>query len=265
MTIRLDINDLSVGYHRRPVIRNLNLAPLSGGQMVALLGPNAAGKTTLMRGMAGLLSARGSIRLDGRELIGLAPAEHARHVGYMPQTLPQGIGLSLFESVLSALRASHQAGQSAAQARSLALETIGLVGLGGLAMRPLGEMSGGQRQLASLAQAVVRQPQVLLLDEPTSALDLHHQFRVMRLVQNLTQERGLLAVVVCHDIALACRWADHVIVMGRGGVAAEGPPADVVTPAVLAQVYGVQARVERCTRGYLQIMVDDIVDTGTPA
>ncbi|PWR17835.1 ABC transporter ATP-binding protein [Zavarzinia compransoris] len=259
MALAFEVRGLSVGYRRRPVIRELSLSPLAGGQVVALLGPNAAGKTTLMRGLAGLLPARGSIRLDGRELIGLAPAAHARHVGYMPQTLPQGVSLSLFESVLGALRANGLPGGSARTAREQALATIELVGLGALALRPLAEMSGGQRQLASLAQAIVRAPEVLLLDEPTSALDPRHQFEVMRLIRSQARAHGLLAIVVCHDIALACRWADRVVVLDPRGLAAEGPAAEVITPEVLARVYGIVARVERCARGYLQVMVDDTV------
>lgn len=253
----LEIERLTIGYRRRPVVRDLCLAPLGAGQLVALLGPNAAGKTTLMRGLAGLLPATGSVRLDGRELLGLAPAEHARDVGYMPQTLPQGVGLTLLESVLGALRAHGRLGISGRAAGEQALATIDLVGLGDLALRPLAEMSGGQRQLASLAQAIVRQPRVLLLDEPTSALDPRHQFAVMRLVRRLASEHGILAIVVCHDIALACRWADRVVILDRRGLAAEGAPGDVVTPGVLARVYGIVARVERCSAGYLQVMVDD--------
>jgi iron complex transport system ATP-binding protein len=258
----LQVSALSTGYRDRRVIQNLSMPVFRAGEVHSLVGPNAAGKSTLMRALAGLQAATGSVRLGSQELVGLPLAEHARRVTYMPQTLPQGVALSVLESVLGALRASATGDpvndtHEASQRRAVAiLERVGILHL---AMEGLDHLSGGQRQLVSLAQALVRAPRVLLLDEPISALDLQHQLRVMRLVQELARERGMIAIMVLHDLQIAARWSDGIVMLAQGAVVATGTPAEAITPVSLAQVYGVQARVEHCSRGGLQIMVDDVL------
>jgi len=256
MARRLEVEGLSLGYGRRHVIENLSMAPVEGGSLTGLVGPNAAGKTTLLRGIAGLLPAEGSIRLDGQELTKLGAAEHATHVTYMPQALPQRVALSVFEAGLSALMSSPDPAIHGAAAREQVMATLDRLGIADLAMRGLDELSGGQRQLASLAQSIVRDPEVLLLDEPTSALDIRYAMRVMQVVEELAREKGTIVIVVVHDIALASRWCRRLVVIADGKVAADGSPDEAVTPEMLANVYGVEARVERCSRGTVQIMVD---------
>ncbi|MFT0860699.1 ABC transporter ATP-binding protein [Ancylobacter sp. G4_0304] len=256
MARALHVEGLHVGYGRRTVIENLSLPDIAGGGVTALVGPNAAGKTTLLRALAGLNPARGSVRLDDIELTALSIAGHARHVTYMPQALPQRVALTVFEATLSALMSAREDILPAAEARAKALATLERLGIADLAMRGLDELSGGQRQLASLAQSIVREPAVLLLDEPTSALDIHHQIRVMQFVEELARERGIIVIIVLHDIAQAARFARRIVVLQNGRIAADGAPEVAVTPPMLAQVYKVEARVERCSRGMLQIMVD---------
>ncbi|WP_244616789.1 ABC transporter ATP-binding protein [Starkeya nomas] len=257
--LQLHIGRLSVGYGRRRIIEALDLPALEGGTVTALIGPNAAGKTTLLRALAGLVPAKGSIRLDDVELTGLSVAGHARHVTYMPQALPQRVALTVFEATLSALMSSRGDALSAAGAHARALDALARLGISDLAMRGLDELSGGQRQLASLAQSIVREPAVLLLDEPTSALDIHHQLRVMQLVAELVRERSIIVVIVLHDIAQAARYAQRVVVLQNGAVAADGTPEAAITPETLARVYRVEARVERCSHGFLQVIVDRAV------
>ncbi|MEM9209824.1 MAG: ABC transporter ATP-binding protein, partial [Pseudomonadota bacterium] len=218
----LKVSNLSTGYRGRPVIDSLSLPVIAPGEIYALIGPNAAGKSTLLRALAGLLPASGSVRLGDRELMGLGLTEHARWVTYMPQSIPQGIALSVLETVLSALRASpiDQADPTWKDAARRAVEVLDVVGIADLAMEPLDRLSGGQRQLVSLAQALVREPRVLLLDEPISALDLSHQFSVMQLVQALAQSRDMIVVAVLHDLQTAARWSHGVIVLSDGRVAA---------------------------------------------
>jgi iron complex transport system ATP-binding protein len=155
------------------------------------------------------------------------------------------------------LGALHVAGQGGGKAvLKTAVDVLAEIGIAELALRPLHALSGGQRQLASLAQAIVRRPRLLLLDEPTSALDLRHQFDVMSMVRAYVRE-GRIAVVVLHDLTFAARWADRIIVMKDGALNAAGPPDAAITADMLASVYGVKARVQRCERGFLQVMVDD--------
>ncbi|MDX6805085.1 ABC transporter ATP-binding protein [Terrihabitans rhizophilus] len=256
----LRVRDLSTGYRNRDVVRGLSLPDLAAGQTLSLLGPNAAGKSTLLRALAGLQPARGSIELGGTELIGLPLAEHARRVTYMPQTLPQRVALTVLEAVIGALRATPpegiEHGTDAITRR--AVEVLERIGIAHLAMEGLDHLSGGQRQLASLAQALVRRPRVLLLDEPTSALDLNYQLRVMQLVREAAREWGMTVIMVLHDLALAARWSDRIVLLSHGTVAAAGNPVEALTPDVLARVYNVRARVETCSRGTLQILVDDV-------
>jgi len=153
----LKVSNLSVGYAKRKVIDNLTLAPFQPGTLTALVGPNAAGKSTLLRGLAGLQRATGAIHLGDLDLLRLQLPEYSRHVGYMPQSLPQRVALTVYEAMLSALRTSHGS-SSSADARQIALATLERLGIADLAMRGLDELSGGQRQLASLAQAIARPP-----------------------------------------------------------------------------------------------------------
>ena len=254
----LTVEHVSVGYGRRQIIRDLSLRPMLPGTLTALVGPNGAGKSTLLRGLAGLVPAKGQVHLGGQDLSAMSVGRRARHVSYMPQGLPQGVALTVLETLVGALKAVAPAsgavsGEEAARRGLAILERLGI---SDLALRGLDRLSGGQRQLAGLAQALVREPEVLLLDEPTSALDLRFQLSVMGLVRQTVLEHGLVGVVVLHDLSLAARFSDRVVVLHDGTVRADGPPADTLTPAILAEVYGVAARIEFCSQGSLLVLAD---------
>jgi iron complex transport system ATP-binding protein len=259
MSFDLVVGGLSAGYGARQVLQALDVPPLRSGQVTAFVGPNGAGKSTLLRVLAGLLPGRGSVLLGDRELLQLPLQERAADVSFMPQGLPQRVALTVLEAVIAALRAGPSRGRSDDDddAAERAIRVLERVGIADLAHEPLDHLSGGQRQLASLAQAIARDPRLLLLDEPTSALDLRHQVVVMDLVRQLALG-GRIVIVVVHDLSLAARWADQIVVLHHGRTYAAGPPGQALTPAVLAEVYGVDARVERCTRGRLHIMVDGV-------
>lgn len=254
---KLFVSNLSAGYRNRPVLTNLSLVPIEPGKVTALVGPNAAGKSTLLRSFAGLVPSTGTIRLGNVNLNALGLAGRAQHVAYMPQTLPQNAELSVLEGVLGALKASplSDLDGSGPQTRRRAVDVLERLDILDLAMEGIGRLSGGQRQLASLAQAIARAPDLLLLDEPTSALDLRHQLDVMAIVRSLARE-GRNVIVVLHDLTLAATWADHIVVLHHGAVAAEGPTETALSASILSSVYGVEARVERCSRGRLHVMVD---------
>ena len=247
----LKADNITVAYSRRQILHGLSLPDLAPGGLVALVGPNGAGKSTLLRALAGLERMQGELSLNGRDLTRLSAAERARLLAYMPQQLPPGIALGVLESVIAALRVGNES-----DVLRSAFEALARIGIEHLAEHSLDGLSGGQRQLVSLAQLIARKPQVLLLDEPTSALDLHYQLRVMDCVRGLVREHHLLAVAVLHDINLAAACADVMVVLHGGRVYASGTPDAILTPALLAEVYGVEARVERCARGRLQVLVD---------
>lgn len=251
---------LNMHYGSHQVLRDVSLPPLAPGTLTALIGPNAAGKSTLLRGIAGLQKTTGQVLLDGVDLNRLPQVERAQHIVYLPQSLPERTRLCAFEAVLSAAMAGHR-GAGFAPGRPSAAVLHGVeqvlrdLDLTALADRPIDALSGGQRQLVGLAQALVRQPRVLLLDEPTSALDLYHQCQVVEAITRATRERQLITLVVVHDINLALGFSQQVVVLHDGRLAAAGPALEVINQQLLRDVYGVDGRLEQ-VRGRPLVMVD---------
>lgn len=254
MTALLDVRDVSVTLGGRQVLRRLSFGPLQAGTVTALIGSNAAGKSTLLRRIAGELDGPGAVTVAGRPLLDW-PVLHPNRPAHVPQDISMNSSLRVMEAVLLSAK---QNGAWTVQEEELDAVTAILqtLHLQTLADRELASLSGGQRQLVSIAQALIRHPRILLLDEPTSALDLKRQFEVLSLIRRLAKARQLCALIAIHDINHALRFADQVVVLHEGAVQAFGPPQRVVTPALLAQVYGVAARVEPCSYGYAQIIVD---------
>lgn len=232
----LDLRDISVRFGRVRVLEGIT-AGLAAGEVTALIGPNGAGKSTLLRAAAGLLPASGAVLLDGRAA---APDARRAAVAYMPQDTSAVSSLTLLEVVLLG------------RLRSLGLRLpAGLVaeaetelsrfGLAALADRTLDAVSGGQRQLVYLAQALFRRPRVLLLDEPTAALDLRHQLVVLDTVRRTARQHGVVVAAAMHDLSLAARFADTVLCLCGGRLDATGTPSEVLSPERLRRVYGVEA------------------------
>ncbi|MGA5655566.1 ABC transporter ATP-binding protein [Rahnella contaminans] len=254
----LQIRDFNAGYPKRPVIRNLNVPMLPRGKITVLLGPNGSGKSTLLRSLAGLNRAEGQLMLDGHDLMPMPFARRAEQVVYLPQTLPAGVHLHVLESIIVAQRASGGKGK-ASEGTDSVMALLRQLGIEHLALSYLDQLSGGQKQLVGLAQSLIRQPSLLLLDEPLSALDLNYQFHVMDLVRRETQKRNIVTVVVVHDINIALRHGDRVLMLKDGNLIADGEPEAVITPESLARVYGVRGRIERCSQGTPQILIDGLV------
>jgi iron complex transport system ATP-binding protein len=238
--VTLLLAGVGVSYGRHRAVDAVDLSA-QAREVTGLVGPNGSGKSSLMRAVAGLVAHAGSIDF------GSAPRAATR-IGHMPQDSALRAALSVFEVVLLgrlqslALRVAH----ADLEAARLTLDTLGIAHL---AERPIGELSGGQRQLAMLAQVLASDPEVLLLDEPISALDLRHQIEVLDIVGRLTRERGLTTIMVLHDLNAAARHCDAICVLHRGRRIAAGSPAEVITTDLLATVFGIDAIVETARDG----------------
>lgn len=258
----LQIQDLSVAYARRTIIHHLSAGPLMPGKVVSLLGPNGSGKSTLLKALAGLLkTSHGQVLLDDQDLTRLSFERRAQSVVYLPQSLPASVHLRVFESVMVAARASDLDPTARAADPERILDVLKRLGIEHLAMHYLDQLSGGQKQLVGLAQALIRTPRLLLLDEPLSALDLNYQCHVMDLLAQETREHGLTTLIVLHDLNIALQRSDETLLIRAGELVGHGQPADIITADSLADVYQVRARVETCSRGLAHVLIDGLCQT----
>jgi len=240
-TADLRTEQLSLGYGETRVVHALDVA-LPAGRVTAVVGPNGCGKSTLLGALARLHAPQsGAVVLDGRALASMRPRDAARRIGLLPQDADAPDGLTVRDLVRYG-RHPHQGllrQWSPADAAAVA-QALTAADLVDLADRPLDTLSGGQRQRAWIAMVVAQETDVVLLDEPTSALDLGHQLEVLELVHDLARA-GRTVVLVLHELSTACRYADHLVAMLDGRIVAEGAPADVVTPDLVRELYGVEA------------------------
>lgn len=230
--MRVTVKDLTVRYGATTVIPGLDLVA-EAGEVLAVIGPNGSGKSSLIKAIAGVMPHGGSIAFDGSRT-------RPSRIGYMPQDIAGRTALTVLETVLLGRlgRLGLRVGAADLDAVEAVLHDLGLMAL---AARYLGELSGGQRQLVFLAQALASEPELLLLDEPISALDIRHQLEVMEIVLGATRERGLTTLVVLHDLNVAARFADAIAVMKRGRLVCHGAPDAMIEPAMVASVFDVQA------------------------
>jgi iron complex transport system ATP-binding protein len=217
---------------------------LPAGELVALVGPNGAGKTTLLRALAGLLPHAGAVRLAGRDLSGLAPRERARLVAYLPQGHQAHWPLPA-RDIVALGRYPHGARDPSRlepAAASAVDEAMRRADCAAFATRDVQTLSGGERARVMMARVLAVRAPVLLADEPTAALDPRHQLEIMTALADEAR-RGALVVAVTHDLTLAARFASRVLLLKDGALLGDGAAAEVLTPARLRDVYGVEARI----------------------
>jgi iron complex transport system ATP-binding protein len=242
--MRISTDAVSLGYGHTTVVDQVSLAVPEGATTV-IVGGNGCGKSTLLRGLARLLKpAAGACLLDGHAVHRLPTREVARVLGLLPQQPHCPEGITVVDLVARG-RQPHRAALARWSSTDDAAVTAALEMTGTLALadRPVDELSGGQRQRVWVALALAQQPEVLLLDEPTTFLDVAHQIELLDLLYELRLERGTTVVMVLHDLNLAARYADHLVAMRDGRVVASGTPADVVTPELVREVFGLDAQV----------------------
>ena len=251
--VNLTLNGIGARYGKHVVLSDVNSGLLVSGELTAVIGPNAAGKSTLFKRVADLIGGDGVVEVSGSDAA-------SGRICYMPQDTGANAVLTVYESVLLAAK---QGGNWRVSDEQLADidDTLDALRITELAFRHLSELSGGQRQLVSIAQALVRKPGVLLMDEPTSALDLSRQIEVLALIRDLAVRMDMTVLIALHDLNHALRYCDNVIVIADGTMVASGPVAGVITEDLLREVYHVDARIENCSRGLAYVIVDGTIAT----
>jgi iron complex transport system ATP-binding protein len=239
MPTLLQSSAITFAYGDQPALRGVDVT-LAAGEVVALLGPNGSGKSTLIKCLLGHLHASGTIEWDGKAISNWSRRQLARRVAY----LPQSPAAESSQTVLDALRLGRSPYWSAFGLESPRDERVvrsvsAKLGLNDLFNRPMDELSGGQRQRVFVGRCLVQEPAAMLLDEPSAFLDLRHQVELCRLLTQLAKEQSIGVLMASHDLNLAAAYADRVIVLSDGSVAASGM-ADVLEPEMLSRVYGVR-------------------------
>ncbi|MET7382627.1 ABC transporter ATP-binding protein [Streptomyces sp. NPDC005526] len=250
---RLSADDVTLAYDRRVIAERLSVE-IPDHSFTVIVGPNACGKSTLLRALSRMLRPRaGRVLLDGQAIQSLPARKVARTLGLLPQSsiAPDGITVG---DLVGRGRFPHQGvlRQWSAEDERVVRESMERTGVAGLADRYVDELSGGQRQRVWIAMALAQQTPLLLLDEPTTYLDIQHQIDVLDLCAELHEEEGRTLVAVLHDLNHAARYATHLIALRAGKVVAAGAPKDVVTAGLVEEVFGLRCQV-----------VDD-PETGTP-
>lgn len=240
--MEIEIEDMCFSYGSVPVLKNVELK-LEGPRFVSILGPNGVGKSTLIHCMNKILEpTSGKVFIDGEDVNGISIKDLAKQVGYVPYSANDTFPLSVVDTVLMG-RHPHSNWKSLDSDLDVVYATLKVLGISRLALRPFNALSAGQHQKVMLARGLVQEPKVLLLDEPTSNLDIRHQLDVTRLLRDLAYEKNILVIMISHDINIAAKYADEVIMMHGGTIFSVGTPEEVITAENLQTVYGVTSEV----------------------
>jgi len=241
--LNLIVKDLEFCYTSRTILNKISLE-LHPREMLGVIGPNGSGKSTLIQCIDGLLKPKtGSILLDGNDLKNISRKEMAKKVGYVPQTTSRSFFPSTVLDTVLMGRRPHLGWRSSNKDVKNVIGVLRLIGIEDLAMRDINELSGGQQQKVLIARAIAQDPSILLLDEPTSNLDIKHQLEVIEIIREKVMERNISAIMAVHDLNLAAKYTDRIVMMKDGKIFAAGTPDKVLTPENIRSVYGVVAEV----------------------
>ncbi|MCH3978238.1 MAG: ABC transporter ATP-binding protein [Candidatus Methanomethylophilus sp.] len=254
--MKLEAEGIAQGYGPHCVIKDVGFTAESG-ELLTILGPNGCGKSTLIKTLCGVIPPKaGTVTVDGRDILAMDPKEMAKLVAYVPQTIGTAGHSTVYDLVLIGRRPyvewsyTHEDLEIAAQA----MIDMNVNAYSGINIENL---SGGQRQRAFIARALAQRPSFYVFDEPTSSFDLRNQQDTMRIMKKLTRERESCLVVALHDLNLAIRYSDKVMVLHNGSVYDIGKPEDVITPKMIMDVYGVSAEIMEDRHGLFVRAYDD--------
>ena len=241
MEVRFE--NLRFGYsRRREILHGIDLT-LPGGKFIAVLGPNGCGKTTAVKQINGILKAReGEVWIDGRRVRDMEPSELAKIVAYVPQMTSGVMNGSVMDTVMLGRRPYIRWKPSEEDLEIVAKALLRL-NISRLSQRLYNQLSGGQKQTVLIARALAQTPEIYLFDEPVSFLDVKNQLEIMSIGRELVERDGKTVIMVLHDLNLALRFADHIVMMKEGNVFAQGTPEEVITEESILAVYGTHAEI----------------------
>lgn len=242
--VKITIKDLSFSYGSRKILEDLNLL-VGDSEVLSLVGPNGSGKTTMIKCIDRILKPKGSILLNGgRDLQSLSRQEVARYIGYVPQSTTSVLTTTVFDTILMG-RKPHMGWRVAEEDIDRVVEVMKLLSVEEFALKDFSELSGGQKQRVLIARALAQEPEVLLLDEPTSNLDVKHQLEALDTVRSIVKKTEISAVMAIHDLNLAARYSDSLVMLKKGVVHAMGDPSTLLTQENIRAIFGVEAVVMR--------------------
>ena len=249
----LQAQQLAFGYGKQPLFQNISL-DIARGQIVSLAGPNGTGKTTLVKCIAGIFTPQsGHVLIDGSDTRVLSRLQLASLLSYVPQNIPAKFPATVFETVLAGRR-PHMGWRPSRKDLELAAEKLSALHLEHLCGRDMGSLSGGQAQKVMLARALAQDTPYLILDEPTSSLGVRHQLELLETVAQLARDKGMGVLLIIHDLNLAARYSDAIVLLHRGSVHCCGSAEEVITEKNMAEVYGVQTDIRR-SHGHVHMHV----------
>ncbi|MFC2054100.1 ABC transporter ATP-binding protein [Chloroflexota bacterium] len=259
----LQASKLSLGYNGHAIVQDLNLG-IPSNTIVGLIGPNGSGKTTILRALAGLLTPQdGKVLVEGESISELDSKKRARRIGWVPQRESLTWSLSVEETIQLG-RAPYRGWflPYTAKDHRIVDWAMDITELNDLRDRPINKLSGGEYQRVLIARALAQEPEILLLDEPTANLDVHHQIQVFDLVQSLVERNELTVVVAIHDLNLAVRYCDQLILLHRGQLIGIGKPEIILTEDNLQSVFGIEAKLHQDPWGHWAVSVRSGVNNG---
>jgi iron complex transport system ATP-binding protein len=240
---KLAAQALSAGYSADEILKGLDLS-FEAGSITAVIGPNGAGKSSLLKALARKIQTNaGAILLDGVSITSLTKTQLESQIGFLGTIPAARNSESVFDMVARSAMAAERISRVSPRLREEIDSILSRTGLSEVSQKKIGELSSGSRQCAVIAAALVRNPSVLLLDEPTNSLDYSHQLQVINLLSSLKRERGMTIIAVIHDLNLAARFADTVVIIKDGKIIDSGSAKDVITPNNLANAFSILARV----------------------
>ncbi len=242
MMIQLQAKGIVFGYSSSTILKDVSFE-IGPSRLVTIVGPNGSGKSTLIKCIDRILAPeKGSILIDRKEVTKMDRMEIARNLAYVPQSSARTFSSNVFDTVLMGRR-PHIGWLSSSDDEERVWEVLRLLGIEELAMSGFGELSGGQQQKVLIARALVQDTKGMRLDEPTSNLDIWHQLDVMNIVRDLVKKRRMTALMALHDLNLASKYSDGIIMMKKGRIMAAGDPASVLTPENIETIYNVEVAV----------------------